>query len=371
MNGPIIELLTPLVGPFKRSGSTWVAQHCPFHRDRTPSFAVNTKNGCWVCHSCGAKGTLPRLLHLLGLPRSKIDRLISPLRDMLVATLRRDRFLKQTRFQRDPYRATPVLPDYLLGAYEFCPTTLVDQGFDPALLQSLEIGFDRSLGRITFPIRDLYGGLAGISGRSVDGSEPRYKVYIGGHSGNYGWMPGDFGPYFDEEFPGYRLDKSHHLWNGHETMPLALLAPADEPIVIVEGFKACLWLIQAGFSLTVALMGASMSVYQADLLRRLANPLVLFLDNNLAGHRGTRKAVDQLASTNLVKSVTYPEGSTEKTQPDDLPPEVIGHMVNTAERIRSRNASKTKKVPPRRRQSGFQGQRTSGKFFGQMGTARR
>lgn len=364
---PVVELLTPLVGPLKRSGPSWVAQHCPFHRDRTPSFAVNLKNGCWVCHSCGAKGTLPRLLRLLGLPRNRIDQLIAPLREQLEATMRREQYAHEHRFQRDPHRAKPTLPDHLLGAYEYCPTTLLEQGFDAALLQSMEIGFDRSLARITFPIRDLYGGLAGVSGRSVDGSHPRYKLYSGGYQTSQGWRAGDFGTNFDEEFPSYHLDKGHFLWHGHEALPLALLAPPEEPIVVVEGFKACLWLIQAGFPLTVALMGSSLSVLQADLLRRLANPVVLFLDANLAGQEGTRKAADRLASSNLVKSVRYPDWTTERTQPDDLNAEVIHQMINDAHReYRKPNYGKwttnghyssTKKISPRSGSRNAWGQR--------------
>lgn len=330
---PIIELLTPLVGQFKRSGSDWVAQHCPFHRDRTPSFAVNLNNGCWVCHSCGLKGTLPRLLHLLGLPRARINQMMGPLREQLDAIMLHQRKVMSLRFERDSHRAEVELPDYLLAAYAFCPQTLLSKGFSPSVLQSMEIGFDRGCNRITFPIRDLYGNLAGISGRSVDGSEPRYKVYSGGYEGKHGWIPGDFGPNFDEEYPGYHLDKSKFLWNGHEVMPLALDAPPEEPIIVVEGFKACLWLLQAGFPLTVALMGASLSMDQADLLRRLANPIVLFLDNNTAGYAGTRKATDMLTPTNIVKSITYPPGSTFKTQPDDLQREAIHYVIQTATRV--------------------------------------
>jgi DNA primase len=326
----VVETLTPLVGSFRKSGTDWVTRSCPFHSDRTPSFAVNTRNGCWVCHSCGQKGTLPRLLKLLGLPREQVDRIMTPLREQLEEYVRRQQFALDHRFERDPFRADYPLPEHLLGLYDFCPTLLLEKGFDPAVLQSLDIGFDRGRNRITFPIRDLYGNLAGLSGRTTVGAYPRYKVYTAGFEASTGWVNSDFGANFDEEYPDYTIDKSRFLWNGHEALPIAMDSPSEEPVIVVEGYKACLWLIQAGFPLTVALMGASLSTFQADLLRRLANPIVLFLDNNSAGHAGTRRAVDSLSRSNTVKSVTYPDWAISSTQPDDFETDVLNHLILNA-----------------------------------------
>ena len=40
---------------------------CPFHSDSNPSFAVNKKNGLWICHGCNEKGNWNNLLRRLGL----------------------------------------------------------------------------------------------------------------------------------------------------------------------------------------------------------------------------------------------------------------------------------------------------------------
>jgi len=39
-----------------RPRNGWTIALCPFHDDKKPSFAVNTKIGCYVCFSCGARG---------------------------------------------------------------------------------------------------------------------------------------------------------------------------------------------------------------------------------------------------------------------------------------------------------------------------
>jgi DNA primase len=41
--------------------------HCPFHgEDRTPSLSAHRDEGVWLCHTCGAKGGIEKLAHLLG-----------------------------------------------------------------------------------------------------------------------------------------------------------------------------------------------------------------------------------------------------------------------------------------------------------------
>lgn len=34
----------------------WVTVKCLFHEDRTASLSINTENGGFCCHACGAKG---------------------------------------------------------------------------------------------------------------------------------------------------------------------------------------------------------------------------------------------------------------------------------------------------------------------------
>ena len=48
-------------------------------------------------------------------------------------------------------------------------------GSDEVLLQKMDIGFDKEYERITFPIRDIYGNLVGINGRTVTGAFPEVQ----------------------------------------------------------------------------------------------------------------------------------------------------------------------------------------------------
>jgi 5S rRNA maturation endonuclease (ribonuclease M5) len=40
------------------SPSGWLMVRCPFHSDRTPSLAINTVTGGWICHGCKLRGNI-------------------------------------------------------------------------------------------------------------------------------------------------------------------------------------------------------------------------------------------------------------------------------------------------------------------------
>jgi len=53
----IVEAIQTLGVPLRRRGREWWGV-CPFHEERTPSFAVNAEKGVWHCHGCQRGGNL-------------------------------------------------------------------------------------------------------------------------------------------------------------------------------------------------------------------------------------------------------------------------------------------------------------------------
>jgi len=337
--GPIMEIVRPyLRGKVKRSGGSNVITLCPFHDDHNPSFWLNIENGLWLCFSCGLRGSLYTFLKLCGMSYSSIDDVMEPVRLRLELFRRKQKYKKETKFYGDPFKGDVLLPEALLGVYDYCPNNLVDNGFEPSLLKSFDIGYDRRLGRITFPIRDLYGNLVGVSGRG-DGTwdGPRYKVYRGAYTNEKGErVTGDFGENFDDEYGNYELDSHRFLWNSHNVYPSVELDKRGwEPIVITEGYKACMWVVQHGFPTAVALSGSSISEDQRNLLIRMAgNPLILFMDNDEPGIRATLREGKLLSkSVNDLWVATYPEGYEDKS-PDDLDGRQIKRAIYGSEEWR-------------------------------------
>lgn len=341
---PILDIIRPyLKGKVKRSGRDNIITLCPFHDDHSPSLWLNISNGLWLCFSCGLRGSLKKFLRLVGLPYGSIDEIMEPVQSQLAVFRQKEEHRRRSKFYGDPFKGDTILPEALLGVYEYKPKMLVDDGFETSLLRSLDIGYDRSNDRVTFPLRDLYGNLVGISGRATrDGDTPRYKVYRGGYRGENGeHVTGDFGENFDDEYGGFEVDSHRFLWNAHNVYPSVLVEHGKNLIVVTEGFKACMWLVQHGFPSTVALTGASMSEDQRNLLIRMSgDPIVLFLDDDEPGRKATRREGRRLSqSVNELWVATYPEGC-EGMSPDDLSLKQIRRAIYGSEEWRTWHLTK-------------------------------
>lgn len=292
------------------SGPDNIMAVCPFHikadgtEERHPSFAMSLTKGVYYCHSCHTKGNLYTFLKEMGVDGRAIHAQYKNLLDALAHAAPKAKF--------DPLRpklfADPPMPESVLGLFDYCPLPLVDPNYaepgdpvyDEGLVRSLDLGFDIKHNRITFPLRDSVGRLVGISGRTVVNDWPRYKVY-------------------DTEYEAYdmpkrqRTPKGSIVWNYDKVHPLVYYGPYDTPVVVVEGFKACMSVLAAGISTTVALLGSHMTEAQQYLLERLGGTLYLMLDNDEAGQNGLAEMAPKLASTWTTRVVEY-----EGKQPSDL-----------------------------------------------------
>jgi DNA primase len=329
----ILSLVERYLGRGHFSGEENVSVRCPFHKggqETRASFSINVTNGVWQCFTCHVSGPLHKLLHGLGLPRSKIDAELKDIRAELDLNRKRLEWKKRTRWQdKDPFIANPVLPETLLKPYEWCPLNLLNLGFDEKWLQWLDIGFDRNNNRVMYPIRDIYGNLAGMSGGAVvAGTHPKYKVYQGRHIDPISKkeVGSDYGPWFDDEYPDYHFYSHHYIWNYDQVYPRLFFGKEKQTLIIVEGFKACMWMLQHGWMNTVALMGSSLSDHQRSLLHRLSVNIILFLDNDEAGQKATDKITRQIRQ--FQPGVLIAHYPADRKQPDDLNPEEITASIS-------------------------------------------
>jgi hypothetical protein len=305
----------------KPSGPHNMGGPCPFHKDgqeRRPSFYMNTLNGMFYCHTCHASGNFQTFLRMVGVRRSHIDMIMEGTEFETRASIDRK------RNREDFTRVKESLPESLLGVFDFAPVSLLRAGFAKKLLRELDVGFDKRTNRITFPIRDLYGNLAGISGRTVMGEFPRYKVY--GEADLVDTSPDD--DTAKDRYRGYAIKSHNYLWNMHRIYPSVFMGKDLPRLVVVEGYKACMWLLQHGID-AVALQGSRMTWAQERILLRLATTIVLLLDNDKAGILGTYDTSKRLRSMGArVLCCTYPDEYTQ--QPDDMDEEELAFTVENA-----------------------------------------
>lgn len=304
----------------KRSGPNDIMAICPFHQkmdgseEKTPSFAMSLANGLFFCHSCHAKGNLLSFLRGIGLTRDVIERgyrfLIDQARGNVPAAFDP---LRPQVFDMSP------INESILGLFEYAPVELINAGFMQETLFHFEVGYDQWHGRITYPLRDLKGKLVGLMGRNPDGVNPRYKVYT-------------------DEYPLWGLparsqpEKRLILWNADKVYPSLYFNATRDPVIVVEGFKACMWVFQAGLKNVVALLGSYMSEEHRWILERIGAPVYLFLDNNAPGRRGSIHSAEALSRSLDVHVVNYPSRlvDDEDAQPDDCFAEEVIEAIGSA-----------------------------------------
>lgn len=139
-------------------------------------------------------------------------------------------------------------------------------------------------GRIVIPIENEAKDLVAPFGRSIDGTEPKYK------------LP-----------PGFK--KSQVLYN----LARALEDDSTGAVVLVEGFFDCMKVVQAEH-VCVAFMGCSLSDEQRELLSRHFRQVVTMLDGDEPDRKAAGEIASRLAHNLWVRVVDVPEGK----QPDQF-----------------------------------------------------
>jgi len=286
---------------------------CPFHHETTEgAFYMSTDTGLWICHGCQARGSLHTFLKEVGAP----SKLRTTVMDNIGPTLSRKS--KPQLATVDQFKNHMPLSEGLLGIFDFCPVDLVEAGFSKEVLKSREVGFDKKAMRITFPIRNHLGVLMGIAGRTVIGENPRYKIY----------KEKDL-TRFSPKYKGYEFHKKNFLWNFHNIYPYTFHGDLNV-VYVVEGYKAALWMIQHGYTSTVALMGTYLSNMQRALLQRLSADICILLDNKELAKKGAYDAGKRLSRGNRVLMCDYPENASEGAQPDNLTAAELQQTIETA-----------------------------------------
>ncbi len=332
MSSPVQLLAEQYLSNVKPSGRGNFRAACPFHSSSSASRSLYVwgNSGSWTCFGCDAGGSLPGLLYRLGLKREQVDKVLQGVR---YDTWKPESESKRNRLVRDEW---DVLPEFILGAWDWCPQRMLWWGFTEDTLMDFEIGYDKVRERITFPIRDHMGRLAGVSGRAEPGGFPRYKVYDASPPID-GRKPGELYDVLDGK--KYTPDNRMHLYGLHRFFGRRLLRPNEDhpPFILVEGYKGALWMRQNGFPHVVALQGSSITQHQEKLAGMVRGPKYVLLDHepgkSLPDSRGRCSAywiTERLAKYGPAFVCQYPEGSEIGTSPDDLEEEQLAALIRTA-----------------------------------------
>ena len=306
-NNDIVDVVSQYVH-LKRSGRNYFGL-CPFHNEKSPSFAVSPDKQIFYCFGCGVGGNVIHFIskieginfresiELLAeranitLPKLESigDNKTQELKDKIyqinknAAYFYHENLYKPTAKTAQEYVKkrklnNATLKEFLIGysgnfneLYNF----LKSKGFsDEAILASDLVNkndrgqyIDRFRHRLMFPIQDVRGRIIAFGGRVLDDSKPKYinspenLVYSKGR----------------HLFGLYNAKK-------HDT----------KKILIVEGYMDVISLHQRGITNVVASLGTAMTEAQGRLLRRSSEQIILGYDADGAGQEAIVRGLDIL-----------------------------------------------------------------------------
>jgi DNA primase len=290
---------------------------CPFHAEKTPSFAVNPERQVWFCHGCGKGGDLFHFIQQI--ERIDFREALEMLADRAGVELesgpRSDRGAgrKRRRSIELNGKAQAYYQHVLWAtdAGERGRALLIDRRIDEALARRFGVGFapaggagedaltryltgkagagvdevveaglahppgrgrtrDRFRDRLVFPIRDDRGEVLGFGARALGDARPKYLN--------------------SPDSAAYH--KSSAIF-GIDLARTAIVA--KHAAVIVEGYFDVIAAHAAGVEHTVASSGTALTREQVHSLGRLAETLILCFDGDEAGRVAATRAVDVIA----------------------------------------------------------------------------
>jgi DNA primase len=279
----------------RRSGKDQYRGCCPIHRgDGQDAFHVNLARNIFHCFACGAGGTV--LDFVAAMERCSLVEAALKLQAMTGSSVPITSTPNQKELVTERRRVSPPL-NFNLTGIDCRHPYLAERGITEETAREFGVGFYAGPGlmhrRLVIPIHNGEGQLIAYCGRSVDQTQPRYRVP-----------------------PGFA--KSEILFNTHRAA-----AGVDNSVVVVEGFFDCMKVRQAGIRSVVALMGSVLYEPQRHALLKRFNRVILLLDGDPTGRKASTVIAQRLRPDCSVRVVLLPEG----VQPDQMPARDIGNIL--------------------------------------------
>ncbi len=331
----LVEVVASYTSLEKKGNSHWAC--CPFHHEKTPSFAVNESEQFYHCFGCGESGDVIKFVRemestdFMGAIRILADRAKMQVPEnnldsdkIREEAARRKRMVAIMLDAAKFYRANlyggkadahleyisrrqispSIVKQFGLGAsldFFSLADYLLSKGYKKedllgsGVLAESKNGklIDAQAGRFIFPIINASDEVVAFGGRSLEKT--------------------DFAKYKNTK-ETLLFNKSKTLYNVNLLKKFKRENPISE-VIIVEGYMDTISLYQAGFKNVVASMGTSLTKDQARLVKRYSENVLISYDGDFAGQKADLRGLEILKDEHLrVKVVPMPEG----LDPDDV-----------------------------------------------------
>ena len=320
----------------KKSGANFTGL-CPFHAEKSPSFAVHPTKQIYHCFGCGVGGDVfkfvmemekcafPEAIRIvaekcgIAIPkpkeRSPEERKENQQRAVLVEMHREAQsyFVKQLEDTPEGKAARAYLEDRGMDKDAIARFGI---GYAPSggdlLLRHLKIKypekllvesglisrdqsgrlFDRFRRRITFPIANESAKIVAFGARALGDDQPKY-------------LNSPETPIYSKSNVLYHLDRAKDALRRQDFA------------ILVEGYMDAIAVARAGFSNVVASCGTALAEAQIKLLGRFTKRVIVNYDPDFAGQAATERSLSALLEQDFeVRVLALPAIGDKKADPD-------------------------------------------------------
>lgn len=313
----IVDVVSKYINLTKK-GKNYIGV-CPFHDDHSPSMSVSPEKQIFTCFSCGATGNVftfvsdfehisfAQAVSLLGekLGYSNLSASTSKVekkddyfeiydlankfyQNSLFTALGKNAisYLEGRNIDKDTIKKFGIglsiqkvsLTDYLVNK-KYSVEKLIESGL------TNENAKDIFVNRIIFPIYDLSGNPVAFSGRIYNTKDT--SKYINTKETN-------------------RFKKGKILYNYHIAKEHL---KKNDTIIIMEGQMDVIRASTIGINNCIATMGTALTKDHKNIIRNMANNVILCFDGDAAGEKATNAAIELLYDTLInIKVVRLPNG---------------------------------------------------------------
>lgn len=338
LKNDIVDVVSGYVRLQKKGANHWGC--CPFHNEKTPSFAVNGAKQMYHCFGCGAGGnvftfvmnyenyTFPEAVKMLAqragvtLPEAEYDeeqkkrqnhrqRLLDVNKEaatFFYYQLRSPQGQVGYRYLAERALSDETMRRFGLGYAGKSGAGLIQhlkqKGFEDKLIIEAGLGsysertglLSQFWNRVMYPIQDIRGRVIGFGGRVMGEGEPKY-------------LNSPETPIFDKRRNLYGLNFARTARSGN--------------IILCEGYMDVIAMHQAGFTQAVASLGTAFTAEQAVLLGRYTDNVLLAYDSDGAGVKAALRGIGILRDAGL-------SGKIINMQPYKDPDEFIKNLGREA-----------------------------------------
>jgi DNA primase len=316
----------------KKSGANFTGL-CPFHQEKTPSFAVHPVKQIYHCFGCGAGGDVFKFV--MEMDKSTFPEAIRTVAEKCGIAIPKPRERSPEERRENQQRSALVEMHRETAAFfarslhetpegKVAAAYLEDRGLDREPMKRFGLGFAPSSGdallrflKQKYPekLLDVSGLISrDHSGRAYDRFRRRIMFPIANESGKViafgGRAMGDDTPKYmnSPETPIYtKSTVLYHLDRAREALRQSDFA------VLVEGYMDAIAVARAGIANVVASCGTSLAEHQIKLLGRFTRRVIVNYDPDTAGQAATERSIALLLESEFDVRVLALPG---KSDPD-------------------------------------------------------